>query len=263
MSPSGKKPGHKEPARRASARTPKARESKSSASKSGVAKSSVSKIRGSEGREPILDPGDSGQPWASGAKTTGRRYLDGQLLVAMPGMVDQRFARSVIYLCAHSEDGAMGIVVNQPSQVRNFPDLLVQLQIIRPDDRISLPESAEKIQVLQGGPVQTDRGFVLHSADFFIDNSTLPIDETVSLTATIDILRAIAQGEGPNRALLALGFAGWDPGQLENEIQHNGWLNCPADPSIVFDSDLESKYARALRLIGIDLGRLSSAAGHG
>ncbi|OBS53015.1 hypothetical protein A8B73_08915 [Methylosinus sp. 3S-1] len=203
------------------------------------------------------------RPWGNGTKTSGRRYLDGQLLVAMPGMSDQRFARSVIYLCAHSEDGAMGLVVNQPSQVRNFPDLLVQLQIIKPQERIELPEGAEAIQVLQGGPVQTDRGFVLHSADFYIDNSTLPIDDTVSLTATVDILRAIAQGEGPRQALLALGFAGWDSGQLENEIQHNGWLHCPADPSIVFDSDLESKYARALRLIGIDLGRLSSTAGHG
>jgi putative transcriptional regulator len=233
MSPIGKKQGHKEPGSRAK--------------------------RG----EPILGASEPPRAWGAGTKASGRRYLDGQLLVAMPGMSDQRFARSVIYLCAHSEDGAMGLVVNQPSQVRNFPDLLVQLQIIKPQDRISLPEGAEDIQVLQGGPVQTDRGFVLHSADFFIDNSTLPIDETVSLTATVDILRAIAQGEGPRQALLALGFAGWDPGQLENEIQHNGWLHCPADPSIVFDSDLESKYTRALRLIGIDLGRLSSAAGHG
>ncbi|OAI31374.1 hypothetical protein A1351_05575 [Methylosinus sp. R-45379] len=205
---------------------------------------------------------EAGRETGAGSKSSGRRYLDGQMLVAMPGMVDERFARSVIYLCAHSEDGAMGIVVNQPSQVRNFPDLLVQLQIIAPQERISLPKETETIQVLQGGPVQTDRGFVLHSSDFFIDNSTLPIDDGVSLTATIDILRAIASGEGPNQALLALGYAGWDPGQLENEIQHNGWLNCPADPSILFDSDLESKYARALGLIGIDLARLSSAAGH-
>jgi putative transcriptional regulator len=233
MSPIGKKQGHKQPGSRAK--------------------------RG----EPIIGASEPSRPWGNGAKTSGRRYLDGQLLVAMPGMSDQRFARSVIYLCAHSEDGAMGLVVNQPSQVRNFPDLLVQLQIIKPQERIELPEGAEAIQVLQGGPVQTDRGFVLHSADFYIDNSTLPIDDTVSLTATVDILRAIAQGEGPRQALLALGFAGWDSGQLENEIQHNGWLHCPADPSIVFDSDLESKYARALRLIGIDLGRLSSTAGHG
>jgi putative transcriptional regulator len=192
-----------------------------------------------------------------------RQFLDGQMLVAMPGMLDARFARSVIYLCAHSEDGAMGIVVNQPAQIKNFPDLLVQLQVIAPEERISLPRATEQIQVLQGGPVQTDRGFVLHSADFFIDNSTLPIDDGVSLTATIDILRAIAVGEGPDQAILALGYAGWEPGQLENEIQHNGWLNCPADPDILFDRDLESKYIRALRSMGIDLARLSSGAGHG
>jgi putative transcriptional regulator len=197
-------------------------------------------------------------------KTTApRQFLDGQMLVAMPGMLDARFARSVIYLCAHSEDGAMGIVVNQPAQIKNFPDLLVQLQVIAPEERISLPRATEQIQVLQGGPVQTDRGFVLHSADFFIDNSTLPIDDGVSLTATIDILRAIAVGEGPDQAILALGYAGWEPGQLENEIQHNGWLNCPADPDILFDRDLESKYTRALRSMGIDLARLSSGAGHG
>lgn len=201
-------------------------------------------------------------PWGGGAKPSAGRYLDGQMLVAMPGMLDTRFARSVIYLCAHSEDGAMGIVVNQPSQVRNFPDLLVQLQVIAPQERISLPKGAEEIQVLQGGPVQKDRGFVLHSADFFIANSTLPIDDGISLTATVDILRAIAAGEGPNQAVLALGYAGWDAGQLENEIQHNGWLNCPADPAILFDRDLDTKYARALRLIGIDLARLSSGAGH-
>lgn len=191
-----------------------------------------------------------------------RRYLDGQLLVAMPGMADPRFARSVIYLCAHSEDGAMGIVVNQPARVKNFPDLLVQLQVIAPQERISLPRRAEEIQVLSGGPVQTDRGFVLHSPDFFLDNSTLPIDDGVSLTATIDILRAIAAGEGPHHALLALGYAGWDAGQLEDEIQHNGWLHCPADPELLFDRDLDSKYRRALRSIGIDLERLSSSAGH-
>jgi putative transcriptional regulator len=191
-----------------------------------------------------------------------RRFLDGQLLIAMPSMLDQRFARSVIYLCAHSEEGAMGIVVNQPARVRNFPDLLVQLQVIAPQERISLPSGAEDIQVLSGGPVQTDRGFVLHTPDFFLDNSTLPIDDGVSLTATIDILRAIAAGRGPDRALLALGYAGWDPGQLEEEIQRNGWLNCPTDPALLFDHDLETKYARALRSIGVDPQRLSTHAGH-
>ncbi|KAF0129417.1 MAG: hypothetical protein FD139_619 [Methylocystaceae bacterium] len=196
------------------------------------------------------------------ARPDERRFLDGQLLIAMPSMLDQRFARSVIYLCAHSEEGAMGIVVNQAARVRNFPDLLVQLQVIAPQERISLPSRAEDIQVLSGGPVQTDRGFVLHTPDFFLDNSTLPIDDGVSLTATIDILRAIAAGRGPDRALLALGYAGWDPGQLEEEIQRNGWLNCPTDPALLFDHDLETKYARALRSIGVDPQRLSTHAGH-
>ena len=199
---------------------------------------------------------------AAKAAPKQRLFLDGQLLVAMPGMTDERFARSVIYLCAHSADGAMGIILNRPASVRNFPELLEQLRVIEPDERIKLPSAAKDIQVLFGGPVQTDRGFVLHSADFHIRNSTLTIDEGVSLTATIDILRAIAMGEGPDRALLALGYAGWGAGQLENEIQLNGWLHCPADPAIVFDRDLDTKYSRALRSIGIDLASLSVTAGH-
>ena len=194
-----------------------------------------------------------GSAAAAGAKAAPKQrlFLDGQLLVAMPGMTDERFARSVIYLCAHSADGAMGIILNRPASVRNFPELLEQLRVIDSDERIKLPSAAKDIQVLFGGPVQTDRGFVLHSADFHIRNSTLTIDEGVSLTATIDILRAIAVGEGPDRALLALGYAGWGAGQLENEIQLNGWLHCPADPAIVFDRDLDTKYSRALRSIGI------------
>jgi putative transcriptional regulator len=201
---------------------------------------------------------NAGQPDPSGE----RAFLDGQLLVAMPGMSDPRFARSVVYLCAHSEDGAMGLILNQPSRVKNFPELLVQLNIIAPEERISLPHDANRIQVLTGGPVQTDRGFVLHSPDFHLTNSTLPIDESVSLTATVDVLRAIAAGEGPDRALLALGYAGWDAGQLENEIQHNGWLHCPADPALVFDHRLDTKYDRALQKLGVDLAQLSTRAGH-
>ena len=188
-------------------------------------------------------------------------FLDGQLLVAMPGMADNNFARSVIYLCAHSEEGAMGIIVNRRASKVNFSELLVQLEVIAPDETIRLPAQAGLVQVLKGGPVETGRGFVLHSNDFFIDNSTLPIDEGVSLTATIDILRAIARGAGPDQAILALGYAGWSAGQLENEMQHNGWLNCPADPSIIFDSALGSKYERALRKVGIDPAHLSSEAG--
>jgi putative transcriptional regulator len=191
-----------------------------------------------------------------------RGYLDGQMLIAMPAMSDERFARAVIYVCAHSAEGAMGIVVNQAAQNIKFPDLLVQLEVIPESERIQLPTRAEDVQVLKGGPVETGRGFVLHSADFFIENSTLPIDDGVCLTATLDILKAIARGDGPSNAVLALGYAGWAPGQLEQEIQQNGWLHCAADPDLIFGSDIEHKYERALRKIGIDLSHLSSEAGH-
>ena len=193
---------------------------------------------------------------------SGSGYLDGQLLIAMPVMEDERFARSVIYLCAHSSEGAMGIIVNRPAGSIDFPELLVQLQIIPEADQIKLPENAESMKVLKGGPVETGRGFVLHSSDFFIKDATLPIDDEICLTATLDILKAIAAGNGPRHAILALGYAGWAPGQLENEIQENGWLHCPADADLVFGGDAEEKYGRALRKIGIDPGTLSNAAGH-
>lgn len=189
-------------------------------------------------------------------------FLDGQMLIAMPTMGDERFARSVIYLCAHSQDGAMGIVVNQPAPNITFPDLLVQLEVVRSAELIQLPPHAGGVKVLKGGPVDTQRGFVLHSADFFIENSTLPIDDGICLTATLDILKAIARGDGPASAVLALGYAGWAPGQLENEIHQNGWLHCAADRELIFGSDTEAKYALALKKIGIDLGMLSSEAGH-
>ena len=192
----------------------------------------------------------------------GTGYLDGQFLLAMPGMADTRFSRSVVYICAHSPDGAMGLIINQPARKITFSDLLLQLNLIAADELIRLPAPAEKLPVLKGGPVETGRGFVLHTADFFIDHSTLPIDDCVSLTATVDILRAIAKGDGPRKAMLALGYAGWSPGQLEEEIQQNGWLNVPADPGLLFDGDLEGKYGRALKLLGIDPARLSGEAGH-
>src|SRR6266704_71669 len=184
-------------------------------------------------------------------KTSGRGYLDGQMLIAMPAMRDERSLRSVIYVCAHSSEGAMGIVVNQPAANINFSDLLVQLEVIPAADLIQLPSSAGGVKVLKGGPVDTRRGFVLHSADFFIENSTLPIDEGICLTATLDILKAIARGEGPASALLALGYAGWAPGQLEQEITGNGWLHCAADPELIFGQDTEAKYEKALKKIGI------------
>jgi putative transcriptional regulator len=191
-----------------------------------------------------------------------RGYLDGQMLIAMPSMRDERFSRSLIYVCAHSSEGAMGIIVNQLAANVNFPDLLVQLEVIPAADLIQLPQRAGTVKVLKGGPVETGRGFVLHSADFFIENSTLPIDDGVCLTATLDILKAIARGDGPASAVLALGYAGWAPGQLENEIQENGWLHCTADADLIFGTDNDGKYAKALKKLGIGLGMLSSEAGH-
>jgi putative transcriptional regulator len=198
---------------------------------------------------------------STGEKPT-RGYLDGQMLIAMPVMNDERFARALIYVCAHSSEGAMGIIVNQPAGNIKFPDLLVQLEVIPAAERIQLPTQAEDVKVLKGGPVETGRGFVLHSADYFIENSTLPIDEGICLTATLDILKAIARGNGPESAILALGYAGWAPGQLENEIQHNGWLHCPADAELIFGNDNDSKYKKALRKIGIDISHLSIESGH-
>jgi putative transcriptional regulator len=189
-------------------------------------------------------------------------YLDGQILVAMPTIRDDRFSRAVIYLCAHSSEGAMGIVINQPAPHIDFGDLLVQLEVIPDNKLIELPLRAGEVKVLKGGPVETGRGFVLHSADFFIENSTLPIDNGICLTATLDILKAIARGQGPESAVLALGYAGWAPGQLESEIHANGWLNCDADPELVFSTRAELKYESALRKIGIDPAKLSSDAGH-
>jgi putative transcriptional regulator len=199
---------------------------------------------------------------AIGDNLSNSGYLDGQLLIAMPVMGDPRFERSVIYMCAHSAEGAMGIMVNRPVGSIDFPELLVQLNIIDKDEQIKLPENAETMQVLRGGPVETGRGFVLHSSDFFIDNATLRIDDGICLTATVDILKAIANGSGPKHAILALGYAGWRAGQLEAEIQGNGWLHCDADPDLVFGDDVDDKYTRALRKIGIDPGMLSNEAGH-
>jgi putative transcriptional regulator len=198
----------------------------------------------------------------AGTKAAGRGYLDGQMLIAMPTMRDERFVRSLIYVCAHSSEGAMGIVVNQPAPNIRFSELLVQLEVIPASELIQLPPRAGVIKVLKGGPVETGRGFVLHSADFYIENSTLPIDDGICLTATLDILKAIARGKGPQSAVLALGYAGWAPGQLESEIQENGWLHCTADPELIFGPDIDGKYGRALRKIGIDPGKLSSEAGH-
>ena len=196
------------------------------------------------------------------AKRTAEGFLNGQLLIAMPSMGDKRFARSVVYICAHSADGAMGIVINRLATEVSFRELLVQLEIVETERQPRLAESVDEIRVHRGGPVETGRGFVLHSADFRVENATLPIAEGICLTATLEILRAIAEGRGPGRALLALGYAGWGPGQLEFEIQANGWLHSQADRGILFDDDIDGKYDRALAKIGVEAGMLSTDAGH-
>lgn len=194
-------------------------------------------------------------------KTASRGgFLDHQFLIAMPGMKDDRFARSVIYICAHSDEGAMGLIINQAQQMR-FPDLLVQLGIMDEQEAIRLPARARDFVVRNGGPVDRSRGFVLHSDDVTVESS-LPVSEEICLTATVDILRAISAGRGPRHALMALGYSGWGAGQLEHEIADNGWLTCPASSEFLFDADIERKYDRILASIGIDLTHLSHAAGH-
>lgn len=181
-------------------------------------------------------------------------YLTGQLLIAMPQMTDPRFAHAVIYVCAHNADGAMGLVLNKGVEKPTFPDLLKQL-------KIEPAENADPINVMFGGPVETGRGFVLHSADYLQD-ATLLVDHEVGLTATLDILKDIAVGGGPRHKLLMLGYAGWGPGQLDAEIQANGWLNAPADEHLIFDHDLDTKWDRALAKLGVDGAMLSGDAGH-
>ncbi len=180
--------------------------------------------------------------------------LTGMLLVAMPNMTDPRFSHSVIYVCAYSPDGAMGLVVNRLVDSITFPGLIEQLGIDTNDTPSETP-------IHFGGPVESSRGFVLHSADY-IQDSTLVISETMALTATIDVLKAIAGGGGPRRKVLALGYAGWAPGQLDQEMQSNGWLVAPADDDIVFGPDNDNKWERALLKIGINPSSLSTQAGH-
>jgi putative transcriptional regulator len=183
-----------------------------------------------------------------------QKHLTGMLLVAMPTMQDPRFTRSVIYLCAHSAEGAMGLVVNQAAGSVTFPAVIDQLGIKAGPDCPDTP-------VHVGGPVESSRGFLLHSPDSVLE-STLVIDEDFALTATVDVLRAIADGRGPRRRLLALGYAGWDAGQLDAEIQANGWLLAPADADIVFGRRNEAKWDMALSKIGVDPRLLSTTAGH-
>tara|TARA_R110002110_G_scaffold88584_7_gene230831 strand:+ start:3519 stop:4094 length:576 start_codon:yes stop_codon:yes gene_type:complete len=181
-------------------------------------------------------------------------YLPGQLLIAMPSMSDPRFERAVIYLCAHSSEGAMGLVVNKLIDSLTFPELLEQLDI-KPE------KQADDIRVHFGGPVESGRGFVLHS-DEYLQDSSMVIDEGVALTATLDVLRDVADGSGPRQSIMALGYAGWGPGQLDAEIIHNGWLHAPADTDLLFSREVEKKWDRAIHKIGVDPFMLTTDAGH-
>jgi len=182
------------------------------------------------------------------------RYLNGKLLIAMPNMGDPRFARTVIYLCDHNAEGAMGLVINRLAGTVSFEELLEQLGI-----EAERPE--QNIRVHYGGPVESGRGLVLHSTDY-AQEGTLRVDESIGLTQTINILRDIAKGVGPQNRILALGYAGWGPGQLDAEIQANGWLHVEADRDLIFDADLESKWERAIAKLGVDVSMLSGDAGH-
>jgi putative transcriptional regulator len=182
-------------------------------------------------------------------------FLGGRLLIAMPGIADPRFERAVIFMCAHSPQYAMGITLNQPVDGLTLPDLLQRLGV-----PVAAPVDARP--VLAGGPVERERGFVLHTDDFEAPESTLAIGDGVSLTATRDVLEAIAGAEGrPRQSVLALGCAQWDGGQLENEIKESVWLSCDADEAIIFDADYDTKWERALGKIGVTAGQLSSQTG--
>jgi putative transcriptional regulator len=185
---------------------------------------------------------------------TQMQSLEGKLLIAMPGMEDPRFDKSVVFMCAHSDEGALGLIINKPTPELQFRNLLEQLEIeVTPPSR--------DIRVHFGGPVENGRGFVLHSGDYLSNEATLRVNDAFGMTATLDVLEEIAEGTGPSSALLALGYAGWGPGQLESEILQNGWLTCDAAPDLVFGAEDETKWTAALNTLGVDALALSETAG--
>jgi putative transcriptional regulator len=186
-------------------------------------------------------------------KPSSDNFLLGKLLIAMPGMEDPRFERSVILMCAHSADGAMGLIVNKPVEGLAFSELLLRYDLKTTDT----PE----IPIVFGGPVELSRGFVLHSADYSGEAATVAVTSEISLTASIDILKAIAEGHGPRHSLLALGYAGWGEGQIEDEILANGWLHCDADADLVFDTPYGAMWQKAVAKLGADISGLSGNAG--
>lgn len=184
----------------------------------------------------------------------GRTDLTGQCLIAMPGMADARFDHSVVYLCAHSEDGAMGLIVNKPTDALTMGELLEQLELAERPPRLSAP-------VYFGGPVETGRGFVLHGDDYRSPMATLAVSPELRMTATLDVLEEIGAGGGPARYILMLGYAGWGPGQLEGEIAQNAWLTCPADAELMFATPDSEKWQSALSRLGVPALALSAEAG--
>jgi putative transcriptional regulator len=188
--------------------------------------------------------------------------LKGHFLVAMPGMGDERFHESVIYIVGHGDEGAMGLVVNRPVEDMHFADILEELELGKKDEMIHLPSRVRELEVLRGGPVQRGRGFVLHSPDYFREGNSYVVNDEICLTATLDILKAMAFRNSPTDAVFALGYCGWAPGQLENEIGLNGWLTVPFSRNLLFGTPLSDRYDMALAQLGITRATLSGAAGH-
>ena len=188
--------------------------------------------------------------------------LKGQFLIATPGMADERFAESVVYLVGHGEDGAMGLMVNHTLPDLNAGDIFGELELGPPEELIRVPERVRDRAVLMGGPVETGRGFVLHSRDYFRADNSYEVNDEVGLTATLDVLRAIAFGPGPEQSLLALGYCGWAPGQLEDELRGSGWLTAPHSLDILFNVPVERRYEAALASIGVSRAALSGEIGN-
>jgi putative transcriptional regulator len=188
------------------------------------------------------------------ASAAQRGFLTGQVLIAMPAMADPRFAQSIIFMCAHTPEGAMGLILNRPIVRPTFEELLKQLNV-------EPVPPARQIRLCAGGPVENGRGFVLHTADWIGDGS-LRVDDALALTASLDVLKVIAEGGGPRECLLALGYAGWGPGQLDREIQQNAWLSVPADETLLFDPAFDTKWRRALAKLHVDPLLLSDSVGH-
>jgi putative transcriptional regulator len=187
--------------------------------------------------------------------------LKGQFLVAMPEMGDDRFRETVIFLVGHGDEGAMGLVVNRRLDDMRFADILEELKLGKKDEIIRLPSAIKDRDVLRGGPVQRSRGFVLHSTDYFRDGNSYSVSDEICLTATLDILKAMAFGPAPSNAIFALGYCGWSPGQLENEIKGNGWLTVPFSRDLLFSLPLGRRYDAALGMLGITRASLSGVAG--